>query len=430
MNERELSESWRAASLQYAKAINEYVARGRRDGWEVAGEEPKDNREHLALLVIEAVRKANRNGDFRSLRASFPPAWEPFVPLLKEKGQSLEPMQWIDNSRLALHVGATYEHGRVVTLCENEVIEQPGILNFGRSPCGTFCVWVNEAGLEIRRGWGGPITAQISWRTGEAAESVWGNMPSAEQGAKATQIIAFPDGQQVLLVGCSGIFVLNPRRAVRLVPSAKELAALSEEDLPGELSMPHGAVSVNGELILVGSQDSSHLVFDSQLRQVATIGPHSAYPHFAWFSADGQLAAFNACHLYNGASIGVRVDDLNGLHTDFYEKNSRIRVLEEGSRVYAAASRNEELIIGDASGYIRAFDLEGKFRWEHFIGSTINALDLSPDGRRLAVTSYAGFCCVLELDSRECDPLAIGANAQRELWRWVFWKGEERPLRW
>ena len=420
MNDRELSENWRTASLQYAKAINEYVARGRRDGWKAAGTTPEDNREQLAPLVIEAVRNANRNVPFRSVRADFPPAWEPFIGLLKENGQSLEPMQWLDNSRLALHVGPIYETGPVVSLSESEIVEQPGILNFGRSPCGTFCVWANEAGLEIRRGWGGPITARIPW----------GDTPSGEQGIKASQIIAFPDGQQVLLVGGFGVFVLSPSRVTRLLPVAAELVEPLTEDLSDVLSMPHGAVSSTGEFILAGSQDSYHLVFDDQLNQVAAIAPHSEYPHFAWFSTDGQLAAFNSCHFYNGISIGIRVDDLKHASTEFGESDSRIRVLEEGSRVYAAVARNDELIVGDANGYIRAFDLDGKFRWEHFIGSTINSLDLSPDKRLLAVTSYAGFCCVLELDSPEPDPFAIGSNAQRELWRWVFWKGEERPLRW
>ena len=62
-------------------------------------------------------------------------------------------------------------------------------------------------------------------------------------------------------------------------------------------------------------------------------------------------------------------------------------------------------------------------------GSTINSLDLSPDGTRLAVTSRAGFCCVLDLDSAGENPFAIGDGAKQEQWRWLFWKGEERPLR-
>lgn len=430
MNEEVLSEAWRASSLRYVKALNEFIARGRRDGWDNAGPEPKDDRGQIALAVIEAVRNANRAGSHRHLRTAFPPAWEPFVPLLEEKGQSLEPLQWIDDSRLALHVGSLHEAGRLFVVSEEDVSEQQGIRNFGRSPCGTFCVWVTEQGLEIRRGWGGPVTARIPLRADESVSSASSDGPSLSEAAVANQLIVFPDGQKVLLAGSAGIFVLSPDNVVPLMPSAEELVQLKSEGLSGELSMPHAAISANGELILAGSQDSPHQVFDSRLRPIASIGPHSEYPHFAWFSADGTVAAFNACHFYNGTTIGVRTADLEGLKTAPHENDSRIRVLEDGSRVYAAAARDDELIIGNANGYIRAFDLDGRFRWEHFIGSTINALALSPDRRRLAVTSFAGFCCVLELDTAGSDPFAIGVGAQRELWRWVFWKGEERPLRW
>ena len=93
-------------------------------------------------------------------------------------------------------------------------------------------------------------------------------------------------------------------------------------------------------------------------------------------------------------------------------------------------ARDDEFMVGDAWGYLRAFDLEGNFRWQHFIGSTITALDLSPDKQRLAVTSFAGFLCVLELHTGERDPFVIGTATHRELQRWLFWKGEDAPLRW
>jgi WD40 repeat protein len=110
--------------------------------------------------------------------------------------------------------------------------------------------------------------------------------------------------------------------------------------------------------------------------------------------------------------------------------DNRLAKLESGSRVYAAVSRDDEFIIGDAKGYLRAFDLQGRFRWQHFIGSTICDIDISKDGRRLIVTTYAGFLSILDLDTGESDPFVIGTATHRERRRWLFWKKEPKPLIW
>jgi hypothetical protein len=193
--------------------------------------------------------------------------------------------------------------------------------------------------------------------------------------------------------------------------------------------MEHCALAPKGDLLLIGSQDTKHLVFDGEGRQLAAIDPVSEYPHCAWFSADGSLLAFNACHLYSGGSIGVELASLGSADAALGEEQPAARLLQEGARVYAAVARKDEMIVGDAYGYVRAFDRQGTQRWQHFLGSTINALDLSPDGTRLAITSCAGFLSVLELDAAEPDAFAIGTSRHRETRRWLFWKGEP-PLRW
>src|SRR5713101_4691069 len=86
MDDAELSAQWREASLRYVSAVNAHMERVRRDGWDSAGPWPEDHREHLAADVLAAVRRANTSGDTASLRAKFPPAWEPFASMLPEKG--------------------------------------------------------------------------------------------------------------------------------------------------------------------------------------------------------------------------------------------------------------------------------------------------------------------------------------------------------
>jgi hypothetical protein len=44
------------------------------------------------------------------------------------------------------------------------------------------------------------------------------------------------------------------------------------------------------------------------------------------------------------------------------------------------------------------------------IGSSVGDIDVSRDGDRLVVTTYAGFLSVIELDTGEADPFVIGAG--------------------
>jgi hypothetical protein len=450
MDETELSERWREASRSYVTLVNAYVKRGLTNGWDKAGSEPQDRRRSMAADVLAAVRHANMNGDVAALRERFPPAWEPFTEVIAEKGQGLAPMAWIDDRRIALHVGATYENGSVVVVSEEGVIEHPDVLSFGRSPNGRFFALALEDQIQVRRGWEGPIVASFPWPTGQEGAPSGYQIEDKIDRSQITQLVAFPDGERVLLVCEAGIFVLTGEGATRLLPLHEEYHEAGEQlqreagrrrVLGGEpkeqpvqlslaLAMEHGAVSPRGDLILAGCQDSTHLVFDADFKRIASVGPFSEYAHFAWFSADGAVAAFNACHFYNGASIGVQTEELRGLNTRRYDQHAKVRELQQGARVYAAVARGDEFIVGDAAGYLQAFDLAGTFRWQHFVGSTITALDLNPDGSKLAVTSYAGILCILELDAEEPDPFAIGTASHRELRRWLFWKGEEQPLKW
>jgi len=411
--DEELSARWRDASFRHASAVNAYMERVRRDGWDSAGPRPEDEREHLADEVLAVVRRANASGETASLRERFPPAWEPFLPILPKKGQWLTPMAWIDDERIAL--GCWSDSSYAVVVNGDEIVEQPGLHSFGRSHDGRFFALAFADGVEVRQGWDGPRTAWLSWPSGGGFNF-----------ATIRQLIVFPDGKRVLLVACWGIFVLTEDGST-LLPLTDDQQDAAE---PSRLEMAHGAVSPSGDLVLAGCQDSKHLVFNARLERIAQIGPRSSYPHFAWFSADGKVAAFNACHFYEGASIGVSVTDLPGLDTPAYKDHPSVRVLDDAARVYAAVARGDEFIIGDAYGYVRAFDIQGNYRWEYLVGSTIGALDLSPGGRRLAVSSYAGILCVLELDAAERDPFAIGTASHRELRRWLFWLGEDRVLRW
>jgi hypothetical protein len=436
---RSAQEVWNERIVAYAKAVNAFVEAGRSKGWENVGNEPDGpDVAHLVDAAIDAVRLANKQGDTSELRDNWPPAHQPLIPHLEQNGQSIPTLCYLDDGSVLARIGAPYEDGRTVRLIADQVEEHPEMGFFGRCPNRKYFAVCGDGGIEIRDGWSGPTTATCRWPTG--LEGIPQGVPAKPFDSKPipTAVIPFPDGLRVLLVSSDGIFVLSETRAVRLLPTEsgiKEFAEWSLKEHPGdspipELSMEHAAISPSGRFIAVGSQDSTHLVFNSDFELVADVGPMSEYPHYAIFSTDESMLAVNSCHFYNGITLGIKTSLLPGLFTESWKEDEKVPILEDGARVYGGVSRYDEFIIGDAGGYVRAFDFDGNFRWEVFIGSSIGSIDISPDLKTLVVSTYAGFISLIQLDAGTQPDYQIGVGEHQELYRWIFWKNERAPLIW
>jgi len=432
-------QEWKRKTLAYALDVNNYVDKGLRDGWDNVGKEPNvPQSEHLAENALEAVRTANASSNTDNLREQWPLDYNPLLDLIKRNGQSI-PILFIlpDNSILA-RIGATYEAGYTVHIDGDQVTEYPEISHFGRSPDRRYFAIAQENGVQIIEGWGGGHVSFCPWPTGAENTPAGFTIEPLAEPPLPTALIPFPDGQRVLLICSDGIFVLAPTGAIRLLPTTDDLRKhfqWLQNEYPGDklklnLSMEHGAISQDGKLITIGSQDSKHLVFNEQLELIASIGFLSEYPHYVLFSADNSVIACNSCHFYNGITIGVPAFLLPGLETEEYEENPQTPVLEENARVYAGVSRNDEFIVGDAYGYLRAFSITGEYRWQHYIGSTITGMDISEDGKTLVASSSAGFLSIIQLDAGSQLPEQIGNGNHREMRRWLFWKNEPKPLIW
>jgi len=436
---RSAQKVWNERIAAYAQAVNAYVDAGQTQGWENAGNEPKHpDVAHLVDAAVDAVRQANKSGNVENLRKEWFPTHQPLIPLLEQNGQSIPTVCILDDGSVLARIGAPYEGGRTVRLTGNQVEDHPEIGFFGRCPNRRFFAVCGDKGIDIRDGWNGPTTATCRWPTG--TEGIPSGIPAEpfHTAPTPTAVIPFPDGLKALLVSSDGIFVLSETRAARLLPTEsdiKEFAEWSLKEHPNDspildLSMEHAAISPTGRFIAVGSQSSTHLVFDANLDIVADVGPMSEYPHYAIFSADESMLAVNSCHFYNGITLGVRTELLPGLTSERWEKDERIPILDENARVYAGVSRNDEFIIGDAGGYVRAFDFDGNFRWQVFIGSSIGSIDITPDLKTLVVSTYAGFISFIELDAGSKPDFQIGVGDHREAYRWIFWKNERAPLIW
>ena len=439
MSQESAQEEWCSKTLDYAASINAFVEKGLRDGWDNVGEEPSDpGRDHLAEAVISAVRQANIDGELAHLRELWPPAHSPLINLLKENGQSIPVVCVLPDDSIVARIGAPYKPGRTVHIVGNTVTEVANVGFFGRSPNRKYFAIAQADGIQIIDGWNGPQVSLCPWPTGLEGIPSRFDINPLDSPPIPTRLIPFPDGKRVLLVSGDGIFVLSEQKAVRLLPTKDEMNEhfeWLEKEYPNDalsvsLSMEHGAISDDGKFIAVGSQDSTHLVFDEQLVCVGDIGNQIDYPHYALFSSDNRTIAFNSCHFYNGVTIGVPTELLPGLTTEPNNYDARIIVVDDGARVYSGTSRSNELIIGDADGYVRSVSTLGEPLWQLFIGSSVGDIDISADGKTLVVSTYAGFLSIIKLDAGEQMPYQIGNSKHMETRRWIFWKNEPKPLIW
>ena len=430
---------WKEKTLSYVNTVNNFIERGYADGWDNAGKEPEDpGREHLAKTVISELRRANMEGYVDRFREEWPPAHAPFIPVLEENAQSIPVLCIMDDSSILARIGTNHQTGKTYHIQGDQITETEESGFWGKCPNRRYFGIARDRGISIHDGWQGPQVALCPWPKGNEdipdgfKVTPWDDVPNP------SRIVPFPDGKRVLMVSEHGIFVLSESSARRLLPTQEQMREHfewskrehPEDELSLYLSMEHGAVSRDGRFVAVGCQDSSHLVYDDQLELIGDIGNQSEYPHYAVFSADQSMVAFNSCHFYNGITVGVPLRLLPGLKTDAYEEDKRTPVLENGARVYAGVSRGNEFIVGDASGYVRAFDQQGNRRWEQFIGSSVGDIDVSPDGKTLVVSTYAGFISILSLDTGESAAHQIGTGGHREERRWIFWKNEAKPLIW
>ena len=436
---RSKQKEWESKTIEYARSINRFVATGLRDGWKAAGDEPPDiAREHLVPELIRSIRRANSSGDLSKLRKEWPLAHSPLIPHLEQNGTSIPVLALLDDGSIAARLGAPYQQGKVILIRDRDISDVPGVSFFGKCPNGRFFAYANEKSIWITDGWLGQDVAQFDYPKGTEGIPDGYRVSEYNEPPIPTSLIPFPDGQRLLFISASGIFVLSTRGISRLLPTTEDLKdhfdwlqeEYPEDELSLDIDMEHGAISPNGKFIAIGSQDSLHLIFDDSLKLVGKIGHFSEYPHHALFSHDSDLVALNSCHFYHGVTIGVATSALPGIETEPYEESSDITVLEEGARVYAGVSRDDEFIIGDASGYLRAFTKTGKPKWLHFIGSSIGDIDIAGDGKTLICSTYAGFISILDLDKGNMESYEIGTGEHHERMRWLFWKNERTPLVW
>ncbi len=429
MNREHLAEQWSTEGRRYAKAINEMVEFARQHGWDAwKAEEAKDGRDPaLAEQVLGLLRQANEEGDVDRFRRDFPPAHAPFVASFEGRCDYIDHLVWLDSRRLAFVVGSRWrsQRGYLLDAESERLTALEDVRGLGISPDRTHVARATAAGIELRRGFDGPVTGVFDWPDAFDPE------PDHDRKVRTLErLLVFPAGDRVLLVTEEGVFLASAgaNRRIHPLPDPEDNAWTPHVD------MVHATISPDGELICVGDQCSKHLILDSTGAEIGRVGTASEYPHHAAFSADGSVLALNSCHMYHGGTIAVPTSRVRGIETAAYlfgeDLREPCRLIDDAMRVYASDVLGDCFLFGEAGGYVRAVSLDGVDVWQHFCGSTISSLAVSPDHRTLAVGSASGMLHVIDLDCEQADPFQIGTAAHVERRRYVFWRDQPVPLRW
>lgn len=405
-----LQKEWNEKGTAYANAVNEMVNFGEQHGWENwKGTDPKDEREHLAAHVIQLLKQANDKGTVREFRKAFPPAHIPLARHLEKRGQGIRDIHFIEGGKVVFFTGAPYEDRQAYILDNDSLIRlDEDIYTIGKSKQGNIFAIERENTIVTTRGWQGDIICEFTLR--ETADIT------------ITELIPFNDGRKLLLVSTKGIFIITENGEERVHP-------VNTGNKTPDIDMENATLSHNNEFIVVGDQGSDHRVLNSEGREIGYLGPQSSYPHYCLFSKDDEQLITNSCHFYNGITIGVNTNLLNGLKIEPYTQSDKFVVIDEEMRVYAGLSTADYYILGDAYGYIRAIDKQGNKLWRHYVGSTISGMAMSDDGTTLWVGAYSGNLHKLKLGVGQ-DEHTIGNGNHREEFRLILWRDEPKPLFW
>ncbi|MGG4220468.1 hypothetical protein ABEW32_19880 [Paenibacillus jamilae] len=427
----ELAAQWRQEGKRYAADVNEFVRISMESQWQQEQSEPKqDERPKLAEDIFRMIQEANQTGEIEQLRREIPAASWPLTPAFEEALQAVRPMALMsEGNEVLLHAGNPRERGKIYVTGKDGIRQIPGLYRVGCSPDGSYFALVDRQGIRIIRqpdqNLEGEETAHFQWTDIQAAIPDLECLADEEHPEDMLdEVIPFGDGQRLLLVCGYGVYLLAGDQVDLIHPMASERRELGLEDTI--VDMAHGAVSKDGRWIAYGSQMSEHLLMDLTDKTMHTFEPSSSYPHYALFSKDDLDVWYNACHFYNGATIQVPIAEVE---QGCAQNTEEWPIMNEEMRVYAAVALTQGAILGDAYGYLRLVDREGRELWRYFVGSTISGLAVTPDEGLLAVGTYGGMLHLIDLQSGSKDEYSIGTAPIHETERWLLWRNYE-PLRW
>lgn len=410
----DIQKEWNLKGQNYAKQVNEMVEFAEKYGWENWKEkDPENKREHLADEVIKLLKISNLENKVEQFRNDFPPSHFPIISFLEKQSQSIGQLHFIENQKIVFLTGTSYQKRQAYMLNDGKVLKLDEKINaIGKSKKNNIFAIATEGKISTFKGWEGELINEFELT--EAAN------------LGITELIPFNDGEKLILVTSEGIYLVS-NEIERLIHPINEN---NEEDWSSNIDMENATLSNDNRYIVVGDQCYDHRILDSNGKTIGSIGPQSSYPHFCLFSKDDGQLITNSCHFYNGITIGVDSDKLNGISIDAYVESDEYKIIDDTMRVYVGLATSKYYILGDAYGYIKAFDKNGNKIWRHFLGSTISGMTISDDEKTLWVGSSSGILHKLILGKGHRDNHTIGNGNHYEEFRLLIWKNEPQIWKW
>ena len=412
---------------------------------------PEDPRKADASTVLQLARVVSGWADkdlAARFRQRFAFAPDAYVRRAAKAGRFIGPVFALDDGRVVARIGAAYEdaaHWAVLQGPQHSLL--PTLQGLGRSANRRCFAQSDGQYITTHEGFGGPVIARFALPQGNEALPAHVQVVAGPLGQRCDELIPFNNGQRVLLRNPTGVYLLHAEGAAGAnIPVQRIHPQTFDEDSPYTwpknqsaenhgtmlaLDMLHMALSPDERHIAVGDQDSVHILLNADGQVLRRYEPLSSYPHHAIFSHDGRQLFANSCHFYGGCTLAAPVDTvLPDMAADVGAETQEAPAINTQWRVYASATQPGMVILGDADGYLHAVDDTGQNLWRHHIGSTISAIDITPDGRTVWAASYGGYLVQLQRADTGTDPYSIGTSPCVEAHRWIFWSDEPEPLRW
>ncbi len=426
---------WNAAGRRYVAELNRLIADSH-EGRDTPENWPNDPRDvDTAREILSLVEAEYRSGKSLATHPLADRAHEPFGDMLNDVCQHLQCVCILGPDEFLVRLGTAYKPGPALHIKGERVVERSDILAAAMTRRHDLLLLVKPEGFRVSSGLDDAPVATFAWPEHVAPQAL-----DVVQISEDGRTIAFVEREERVWLGQADGAGMT---WTCVYPNATFLAEhnADEEDEDGEYrwsdSMLHCGLAPDGKFIAYGSQCYGHFIDRIDgigvTRRWAEIGYRSEYPHNACFSDDSAFAALNSCHFYHGATVGVRLDQVEGAQTAAYEPDERTTLLDDRLRVYAATwlplgPEKDGFALAGVS-YLNIVSTEGGMRSTTCFGSSASSIDYCPKTGWLAVASYSGFLHLFEPARAAEDGTVIGYRPIHERYRWVLWR-DRAPFRW
>lgn len=221
-----------------------------------------------------------------------------------------------------------------------------------------------------------------------------------------------------------------------------------DEDERTFLDYPHAVISPDDKYVVVGSQNSAHIILkneDGKWIQTGVIAPRSSYPHIARFNYkmknnDGEIypiVALSSCHFSQSGTLAIAVKDLEGIEASGWTlDHAGLWVVDDQKWIFSMFDSARGFYYGSNDGYIwLRLNCNDKYVGYLFVGGTPLSIDII--GSTMVIGTSTGQIIKYKWEPQKMeegknpriDPLRITNLPLRDEKRYLFPMGES-PLIW